>query len=208
MCKNHREKLSVGDGVLAVLIIALIVAECVTVSAQQRVTPALALARICVSEANWECFDRRDGYAIHEVILRGVERHHTTYVGFARAYAGATLGARAYPASARRQWPAELDESGSTPPHWPSTPRFQTMRDGRVRLLTPLPWSNFKDRWLRVLAEAREVIQHTLLDVRRWSPCDGPVEDWGGDMDRHRAVRLGLIPVSCGDTANDFYRRP
>jgi hypothetical protein len=210
MDKLHpKDNLDASDLLLLAVIAALILAACSTADAQTRpISPAVALARICVSEADWQCFDRGDGYAIHEVILRGAARQRMSYVGFARAYAGATLGKRAYAPTSPRQWVAELAEDGSAPAHWPTAPRLSGPRGGVVRMVPATPWSSFRARWLAVLAKAREVVQRTLEDVRGWSPCAGEVEDWGGDMDHHRAVRLGLIPVSCGNTANDFYRRP
>jgi hypothetical protein len=52
------------------------------------------------------------------------------------------------------------------------------------------------------------VADYALSDVDEWSPCDSEVHDWGGAMDRLRAERIGLIPIDCGETRNDFYARP
>ena len=176
---------------------------------QDRISPALALARVCVSEAGWDCFATGDGFAIHEVILHGAERHRTSYVGFARAYTGATLGNRPYSPTSNRQWVAELAEDGSTPLHWPTAPRLSGARGQTVRMVPAVPWTRYRGSWLAVLAKAREVVaQNTLRDVRQWSPCASEVQDWGGAMDRGRALHLRLTDVDCGHTSNDFYVRP
>jgi len=58
-------------------------------SREGRMSPTLALARICVSEAGWACWETGDGLGIHEVILRGADRHDMSYAGFARSYSSA-----------------------------------------------------------------------------------------------------------------------
>lgn len=174
------------------------------------ISPALALARLCVSEAGWECFERGDGYAIHEVISRGAERQDMRYVSFARAYAQRLFGARPHD-SARLAWVAQLDERGSAPASWPRYAGQRTV-DGVVVLTPHAPWSSFRGRWVAVLERAREVVGWSLDDVDEWSICDDEVHDWGGWMDRDRAQRIGLIEIECGvsdeGTRNDFYARP
>jgi len=62
---------------------------------------------------------------------------------------------------------------------------------------------------MAVFARAQEVVRGLSLEnISEWGVCEDPVHDWGGSMDRHRAERLRLIEVECGDTANDFYARP
>ncbi len=201
----------IKKNVLAALILGTALALVPSVSQGQdhrSISPALALARICVSEANWDCFTTGDGYAIHEVLLRGSNRLHTSYVGFARAYAGATLGNRPYTATSNRQWVAELAEDGSAPAHWPNTPRLSGARGQTVRMVPAVPWTRYRSSWLAVLAKAREVVRLTLDNVREWSPCESIAEDWGGDCDLARSQRLGMIPVVCSGTKNYFYIRP
>jgi hypothetical protein len=174
------------------------------------ISPALALARLCVSEAGWDCFERGDGYAIHEVISRGAARQDMRYVSFARAYAQRLFGARPHD-SARLAWVSQLDERGSAPSAWPRYAGQRTVDD--VVVMTPhAPWSSFRARWVAVLERAREVASWTLDDVDEWSICDAEVHDWGGFMDRDRAQRIGLIEIECGisdeGTRNDFYARP
>lgn len=153
---------------------------------------ALFLARVCVNEAGWSCFETGDGLAIHEVFLRGAARQGTSYLGFARAYCARISGRRAT-SSARIAWTRELRADGAAPPSWPAPPHPG--------------WARFREAWLHVLAEARRVARHGLDNVDSWSPCEAPVSDWGGWIDRARAARLGLRRVACGDTRNDFYTR-
>jgi hypothetical protein len=172
-------------------------------------SPHLALARLCVSEAGWDCFERGDGYAIHEVILRGARRQGLRYTTYARAYSQRLFGARPHD-SARLSWVGQLDERGGAPAAWPRVVIRRTANGERVA--PHPPWSTFRARWLAVLERAREVAGWTLDDIDEWGICDGVVHDWGGWMDRDRAQRLGLIPVDCGvdeqGTRNDFYARP
>ena len=173
-------------------------------------SPHLALARLCVSEAGWECFARGDGYAIHEVILRGAQRQGLRYQTYARAYSQRLFGARPHD-SARLAWVGQLDERGAAPAAWPRSVITRTPSGGD-RITPHAPWSSFRTRWLVVLERAREVSTWTLDDVDEWGVCDGVVHDWGGWMDRDRAQRIGLVPVTCGvdeqGTRNDFYARP
>ena len=174
---------------------------------RERLSPALALARICVSEAGWTCWDTGDGLGIHEVILRGAARHGMSYSGFARSYSSAAGRERLH-LSERMRWIREMNEHGDAPASWP-TQRFVRSRDGSVRVLPAIPWSHYRDRWMAVLDRAREVVQRYELDnISVWGICHSAVHDWGGSMDRERANRIGLIEVECGGTRNDFYARP
>lgn len=178
--------------------------------AQNQLTPAVALARLCVSEAGWTCFETGDGLGIHEVMLRGSARQGIRYETFARAYARRLFGARPHDVP-RLRWVGELNEAGTAPASWPTT---LTRRSGGVVRVEPhAPWASYRARWLAVLERAREVVADlTLDDVDEWGVCDTPVHDWGGWMDRDRAARMGLVEVQCGlteaGTRNDFYCRP
>jgi hypothetical protein len=191
------------------MLAAMFLVAVAPVRSQQRevVSPTLALARLCVSEAGWECFDRGDGYAIHEVLLRGAARQQVRYTSFARSYAQRLFGARPHD-SARLAWVSQLNTQGTAPSSWPRYAGSRTV-DGVVVLTPHAPWSSFRARWQAVLARAEEVVaQQHLETVEEWSICEAQVHDWGGWMDRDRAARLGLIEVDCGDTRNDFYARP
>lgn len=186
-------------------------------------TPATALARLCVSEANWTCFDTGDGFAIHEVILRGAARQGIRYTSFARAYAGRLFGARPHDVP-RLRWIGQMNAAGDEPRDWPTT--VTRRRRGVVTVEPHATWATFRSRWLAVLQQANEVVaEMTLDDVDEWGRCERSVHDWGGWMDRARAERIGLVAVDCDmttlttneagevvevlvETANDFYCRP
>jgi len=167
-------------------------------------TDALLLARICVSEAGWECFETGDGYAIHEVLLRGAERHAMRYETFARSYSPRATGMAP---SRLRPWVAGLRADGGEPYSWPRV-TTRPIPGGLVRVEPHPPWVSYRARWLAVLDRAREVVSWRLDDVDEWSICEGEVHDWGGEVDEARAHRIGLVPVGCGETANTFYCRP
>ena len=175
-------------------------------SAQRAPSPALLLARVCVSEAGWNCWDNGDGLGIHEVFLRGAERHGMSYAGFARSYSSAAGRERTH-LSERMRWVRELAADGSAPPSWPAHRYIR--REGRVEVRPSIPWSHYREAWLAVLARAEQVVRdYTLTNIVDWRVCEAPVHDWGGAMDRERATRIGLVEVECGDTRNDFYARP
>lgn len=180
--------------------------EAPTTTTAHRLTPQLALARLCISEANWDCFESGDGIAIHEVILRGAARDGVSYTTSARNYARRLFGARPHDVP-RLRWVGQLTEDCERPEAWPTT---ATRRVRGVVETHPHPaWSNFRERCLAVMARAAEVVDtHPIETVDTWSICMRPVHDWGGWMDRERAERIGLVEVDCGDTANDFYCRP
>ena len=205
-CIPSTENCMFKRNITAALFIGTILTTSVA-QGQSRISPALALARICVSEANWTCFETGDGLAIHEVILRGAERHGMSYVAYAASYSGRVVGSRV-PSTERGRWIREMSESGDTPASWP-TQSFTTGRDGVVHVHRATPWSHYREQWLAVLARAREVVrEYELSNLTDWGVCSSPVHDWGGSMDRDRAERLRLIEVECGGTRNDFYARP
>lgn len=176
-------------------------ALCVTTAkAQQRMTPQLALARICASEAG---LPRRsdDGWiipadcaAIHAVIEAGAERTGLSYVAYARSYSTRVFDANR---SDARSWIAHLSPRGDLPQGWPQGTVMTS--NGEV----PAPqWSHYRQAWLELYEHAGLVLTGELTHE-----CDGAVSDWGGAMDRERARRLGMVRVECGDTRNDFYLR-
>lgn len=176
-----------------------------TTPTRSRLTPAVALARLCISEANWECFESGDGLAIHEVILRGAARGGS-YTGFARGYARRLFGARPHDVP-RLRWVGQLTADCDRPEDWPTT--ATTRRDGVVTTHPHPGWERYRARCEAVMVRAAEVVAtHTIETIDDWSTCMRPVHDWGGWMDRARAERIGLVAVDCGDTANDFYCRP
>lgn len=184
-------------------------AQDATMNDRRPLTDVLALTRLCISEAGWECWDTGDGYAIHEVLLRGAARQGIRYTSFARAYAQRLFGARPHDV-ARLRWVGQVTERCEAPAAWPTT--MTVRRGGVVEVMPHAPWAAYRDRCLAVVARAHEVATWSLDDVHEWGICDAPVQDWGGWMDRARAERIGLVPVLCGTTEagtrNDFYCRP
>jgi hypothetical protein len=195
---------------LTLVLVAVTLSDACSVPAQaqgnRRESAALLLARICVSEAGWYCWDTGDGLAIHEVLLRGAEREGMRYESFARTYARRATGT-VPTTSPRTAWVAGLWDDGRPPTAWPVS-TFVRQRDGSARVVPHPPWAAYRARWLGILARAREVVGLSLATSGEWSVCGAPVHDWGGAMDRERATRIGLIEVECGQTANDFYARP
>lgn len=179
--------------------------------ARARLTPEVALARLCISEAGWECFDTGDGIGIHEVILRGASHQSIRYESYARAYAQRLFGARPHDVP-RLRWVGQLTSACTAPEAWPTTISHSN-RDGTVDVRPHASWSSYRERCLSIFARAREVVaEMTLDDVDEWGVCDTEVHDWGGFLDEARAQRIGLVPVECGvtdgGTRNTFYCRP
>lgn len=173
---------------------------------EQRISDQLALARICASEAGfperreeggWRFYD--DCPAIYAAIGFGATQMDMRWQGFARAYSGRVFDQTL---THNRSWVAHLRPDGSEPHNWP-TQRFVPQRDGTSRVLPHAPWRAYREAWMALYQHAGEVIRGEVV-----APCEGPVSDWGGAMDRERAERIGLIPVQCGTTQNDFYIRP
>jgi len=176
------------------LLVALLLASS-TASAQRRDSDALVLARVCAHEAGWDALE--DCAAIHAVLSGGAERHGMTLRAYAYAYSG-----RALRGQTSRPWMAALREDGSEPAGWPRV-RYVVRRDGSARAAAHPAWSGYRAQWLALLAYARLLVAGDVA-----SSCVEPPHDWGGSMDAARATRIGLIPVSCGGTRNQFYLRP
>lgn len=171
-----------------------------------RVSEQLALARLCASEAGfperreeggWRFYD--DCPAIYAALQFGGEQMDMTWLGFARAYSRRVMGQTI---TGPRAWVAHLQADGSEPAGWP-TIVTRPQRDGTVRVEPHAPWRAYREAWRALYDHAGEVLRGEVI-----APCEGPVSDWGGSMDRARAERIGLIPVMCGTTQNDFYIRP
>ncbi len=165
-----------------------------TAEAQSRASDTLLLARICVHESGWD--SPLDCAAIHQVLVAGAAREDMSYRSYAYSYSG-----RALRGETSRSWVAHLREDGREPENWPRT--VVVRRGGELVVQPHASWAAFRDRWLVTLETARMVMSGALSHS-----CETPPHDWGGRVDRARARRLGLIPVECGETRNDFYLRP
>lgn len=172
-----------------------------TADAQVPRSRALLLAQVTIHEAGWE--DTGDMEAIDAVFRAGAERSAIRYESFANSYSG-----RIWSGATDKPWVRHINERCNEPAEWPTIIiRRRVDREGnetftRVRHAS---WSVFRERCVAVMARAREVVAG-----ERVAPC--APHDWGGRVDRERAARIGLVPVSCdlGDveTRNDFYLRP
>ncbi len=176
----------------------------------RQLTPTVALARLCISEAGWDCFTSGDGLAIHEVISRGSERQGVRYTSYARAYAQRLFGARPHDVP-RLRWVGQINEACDEPSDWPTTITSRR-RDGTIQVSPHAPWSAYRAQCQHVMTVAAEISRLTIENVSEWSICSQPVHDWGGHLDEARARRIGLVPVECGVsdevTRNTFYCRP
>jgi len=191
---------------LSVAAVALVASVAPAVADGPRISDQLALARICASEAGlperrpeggWRFFD--DCPAIYAAIDFGARQTDMRWQSFARAYSRRVMNQTI---TGPRAWVAHLEASGAEPSGWP-TVVTRMRRDGTASVEPHPPWRAYREAWRALYEHAGEV-----LAGRVTAPCEGPVSDWGGTMDRERAERIGLIDVECGTTVNDFYIRP
>ncbi len=164
---------------------------------QPRVTPQLALARICASEAGLRVTD--DCAAIYAVLSRNGAS--SAFLSRARSYSSRVFDlGRNDP----RAWIAHLDPSGAQPTGWPTATRPEMSDSGQVRYRRPPPWSRYRQAWLDLYAHAGRIIRGEVAHE-----CAEPPQDWGGDMDTARY--LARLPnarrVDCGQTLNNFWIR-
>jgi hypothetical protein len=163
-------------------------------------TPELALARICASEADIQITD--DCAAIHQVLVRGARTRHIDFVTYAVMYADSV-----FDGSGSRPWLMELDEEGSRPSRWPRMTHRRV--GGHIEVRPNTSWEGtYRARWLRLLGHARRIVAGHVR-----SACVLPPDHWGSPTlysDRHRADRAmaqGVwVQIACGDTRNSFYR--
>jgi hypothetical protein len=192
---------------LSVAAVALVASVAPAVADGPRISDQLALARICASEAGlperrpeggWRFFD--DCPAIYAAIDFGARQTDMRWQSFARAYSRRVMSQTI---TGPRAWVAHLEASGAEPSGWP-TVVTRLRRDGTASVEPHPPWRAYREAWRALYEHAGEV-----LAGRVTAPCEGPVSDWGSpELDHDRAVRLGLIPVMCGTTHNEFWLRP
>jgi hypothetical protein len=171
---------------LAALMVALLLGSHRTAFASPYSTDAIALARVCVSEAGWT-YDG-DCPAIYEVLKFHAQHRGISFVQFARAYSDRVFDRRR---SDRRRWIAWLSPTFERPRGWPS------------RVLT---WERGAELWRERLDHAEGIIRG---DVEQ--PCQKTPHHWGAryGVDRTRAERAieegRWEVVNCGHTRNAFY---
>jgi hypothetical protein len=197
--------------ILAILVLA---AHAPAQDTSRRWTPALVLATLTWSEAGLvcppddlelHCTDDADMRGIHAVLLRGAEHHDVRYVRFAGLYSPRLIGGRG---AVPRAWLRDLRPDGSRPDGWPER---VTVREGdRVVSRPHMSWRAASTRWVAHYRAAQAMIEnYTLENYAEWGPCTVPPDDWGSPrFDHDRAVRLGLIQLTCEPTSNEFWSRP
>lgn len=162
-------------------------APCAPARAVGREPDALLLARVCVSEAGWSCWETGDGYAIHYAQVVVGAREGISWRSAARALSPRATGARPT-VDARIAWVAGLRADGLAPLRWPAAPHS--------------PWPQYRARWLAVLERAREVVTWGLDVHDEWSPCDDRPITWAAPW---HEPSPGLREIDCGGTRNRFY---
>jgi hypothetical protein len=167
-----------------------LLAPCAPARAVEREPDALLLARVCVSEAGFACWESGDGYAIHEAQLVGAERDGVSWRAYARAYSPRATGSRPT-TDPRLAWVSALRLDERAPQGWPAPPHA--------------PWSAYRSRWAYVLDRAREVVTWTLDDHDEWSMCSESPTDWAAPW---HPPSPGLRRIDCGDAVvNAYYTR-
>lgn len=195
----------------------------------RRWTPALVLATLTYSESGpvsqaddatpedaitWVDGEDDDGpirwtgdsdmRAIHAMLLRNAEMTELSYVAFARQYARHVIGGVG---TIGRPWLRDLRPNGDQPDGWPLTV-WARVGDNYVNR-PHAPWAAFRTRWLATYTRALTIIDFELEAHSEWGACAEPPDDWGSPTHDHaRAVRLGLIQLTCTGTDNEFWRRP
>lgn len=160
------------------------------VSGECPANAALALARVCVSEAGWACWERGDGYAIHYATIVRAERGRRSVGEELCRYSPRATGV-ARVSDERLGWVQELNEEGTQPSRWP-------VRRGHPE------WEGYRERWWAVLRRAREVIGWGRREHEGMRVCRGVVSDWGS---QRLVVGRGMQRVLCGCSRNRFYYR-
>jgi hypothetical protein len=186
--RRDRDDLAVIPWALAGAL--LLLSHACEVDAQPRDTDAVLLARVCVSEAGWSCWESGDGYALHYAQLTVAERDGISWRSAARALSPRATGTRPT-TDARIAWVAGLRADALAPLSWPAAPHS--------------PWAQYRARWLAVLERAREVVTWGLDVHDEWSPCDDRPITWAAPW---HTPSPGLRALDCGDTANLYYARP
>ena len=169
----------------------------------QRMTPQLALARICASEASLQITD--DCAAIHQVLTFRSNLRGFRYVTFARMYSTRVFDTTR---TDRRAWISHLNARGTEPTHWP---RWRRTRRNNVHGTTTLErvphpaWDRLRNRWVSLYQHAGRIIRGEVTNQ-----CEQEIHDWGGDMDTERYLRRNpeAVRVNCGDTVNTFWHLP
>jgi len=146
---------------------------------------ALALARICVSEAGFTL--RTPDCELIYHVLRTRSQSGELELGTMRAYCTKSFN-KARTDSHR--WVAHLNRAGREPEGWSE--------------VTTVPWSRRREAWLRVLEHTRDLIR-----AHPENPCGDRLDHWGAKgFRKRRHLRNGWRIVDCGETLNEFWALP
>lgn len=155
---------------------------------QERLTTHLALARICASEVGL-----RGSYeecaAIVAVLRDRAARNGWTLLGAARRYSTNVFNRER---TDDRAWVAHLTPDGRQPAGWPTS--VVVHRGGREVVRRHLPWSAYRDSWLRLYAAVRQILRGEIQP-----DCAQPPHHWGCRTcgDSERALSHGWGEVAC-----------
>lgn len=171
-------------------------------------TPALLLARLCVSEEDWNLSGCNAIWRTIENVRSkncelgtecGLDGRETFRSALTRM-SGRIAGVKPV-LNHRQEWVVQLSKHGERPPAWVECPS-QGRCDG--------VWEVYRPKWLKVLGRARKL----LLEGTE-NPCESQPLAWGGEMDKEfmfrrnvARVRGGKRPlreIQCDGTKNTFY---
>lgn len=144
--------------------------------------PALALARVCVSEAGWQSVQSGDCAAIAHVLRRRSSVGRVTR-GIVCQYSPRSCNKR----RRVRRWIAHLRPDMRRPDYWPRGSS----------------WARRRPAWRETLAHAARLVRGERLDR-----CRRPPDHWGARWFTVNARRYGWERVQCGPTLNAYWRIP
>lgn len=154
-------------------------------AAQERVSPQLALARICASEIGLTG-SAEECAAIAAVLQRRSELRGWTFITAAQLYSSRVFDRERQDG---RAWIAFLDPRGRTPERWPTEVVVRGERQPHA------PWGAFRERWLALYVNAGRVLAGEIP-----SACgDATSDHWGmrTGLDLERATRAGWTLLDC-----------
>ncbi len=182
-----QERTALATALTAVLAVSLLGPLETHAAAPSYSPEAIALARVCVSEAGWTYSG--DCAAIHAVLSFHAARREMSFLQFARRYSERVFDRQRQDS---RRWIAWLSPTFERPRGWPA----------RV-----LAWERGAELWRERLDHAEGIIRGEVAPA-----CDRTPHHWGAryGIDRSRAERAieegRWQVVDCGETRNAFYR--
>jgi hypothetical protein len=142
---------------------------------------ALAVAKVAVNEASLAAIRPAEVALVWQVTEARADSPRGR-LRWLRAHSSCVLGDRALSVAELRGncvWTRGLRDDEHEPEGWPHA----------------LSWARHAPRW----AQVRELARRLVDGEERFRPCVGEPFTWGGEMDRARALRLGLVALECRD---------